>query len=158
MAYLPDFFGAFVRTINVGSEELDILLSLIDTARNDENAISILVDWLEEYGYLTNQAFHDVRNLWGYKQDEIGDWVHTDYEVSILQLYKAMRERGMRIVPGTPEHVCEQCGNPQCEMIPCRTMYSDNSRNVSPILCKVCAKEYNDYWDERWSDYYSGQG
>jgi Fe2+ or Zn2+ uptake regulation protein len=83
---------------------------LIDTARNDENAISILVDWLEEYGYLTNQAFHDVRNLWGYKQDEIGDWVHTDYEVSILQLYKAMRERGMRIVPGTPEHVCEQCG------------------------------------------------
>lgn len=47
-----------------------------------------------------------------------------------------------------------------CERYPankigCRTSYSDNSLNKSPILCRDCEDAYNEYWDDMWNEYWS---
>lgn len=55
-------------------------------------------------------------------------------------------------------HICERCGAYPAERVPCRTAYADAKENESPMLCAPCAEEYNDYWDERWADYYNGSG
>ncbi len=56
-------------------------------------------------------------------------------------------------------HECERCGSRQeVRQEPCRTAYADPAENISPWLCRPCAEEYHDNWDEMWADYYSGQG
>ncbi len=56
--------------------------------------------------------------------------------------------------------VCEgmygECGIRPAREIACRTQYANSESNVAPVLCDGCAKEYNDYWDEMWGEYYSG--
>lgn len=56
--------------------------------------------------------------------------------------------------------ICEGMYGP-CERrdvseVICRTQYCEAAMNINPILCPDCAKEYNEYWDEMWADYYSG--
>lgn len=41
-----------------------------------------------------------------------------------------------------------------------RTAYHWDGKGEDPNrsipLCRECAKEHHDYWDERWSEYYGG--
>lgn len=47
---------------------------------------------------------------------------------------------------------CEHCETETTvSMQSCRTAYADDSLNAGMVLCKDCAKEYHDYWDEMWS-------
>ncbi len=60
---------------------------------------------------------------------------------------------------------CERCGR-QCSGVKSessRTMYNFDGPIGSPedpnrdiMLCRDCAKEHHDYWNERWDDYYAG--
>lgn len=60
-----------------------------------------------------------------------------------------------------PGFKCEgmfgECGIIPAKEIPCRTQYCNAEQNISPVLCEECAKEYNDYWDEMWNEYWSGR-
>lgn len=40
------------------------------------------------------------------------------------------------------------------QKVACRTRYYNEESNKSPIMCEYCAKAYNEYWDEMWSEYY----
>ena len=52
---------------------------------------------------------------------------------------------------------CERCGYLWgVTYEPCRTQYADEKMNVEPKLCRSCAQEHHDYWDERWAEYYGG--
>lgn len=52
--------------------------------------------------------------------------------------------------------VCEgmygECGIKPARETPCRTAYAKAEANISPVLCEQCAKEYNEYWDDMWSN------
>lgn len=63
---------------------------------------------------------------------------------------------------------CEYCGTIWgLELEASRTMYSvdyysptyhvRNDPNRSRFLCRCCAQQHHEYWDEMWSDYYGGR-
>lgn len=59
---------------------------------------------------------------------------------------------------------CSNCGSHGAKHYPCRTQYDtsllkefDNDPNYIPLLCPECAREYNEYWDEMWREYYNGR-
>lgn len=55
------------------------------------------------------------------------------------------------------EHRCARCGDVGESVVKqeCRTAYADERRNITPVLCPLCAEEYHDYWDSLWADYYA---
>ena len=62
------------------------------------------------------------------------------------------------IAPGTK---CGNCGELEgVEMEPSRTCYPWNGEGKSPnadlALCRECAVDHHDHWDEMWADYYHG--
>lgn len=50
-----------------------------------------------------------------------------------------------------------ECGSAEVSVVNCRTAYADNKQNTSPTLCKDCAQEYNDHWDDMWAEYYGSR-
>ncbi len=62
--------------------------------------------------------------------------------------------------------VCEFCGSKDdVRLESSRTMYqytgkdgamNDPNRDIG--LCRACAKEHHEHWDDRWNDYYSSIG
>ena len=46
------------------------------------------------------------------------------------------------------------CNSRNASEINCRTRYSDQTRNINPILCEMCARDYNEYWDDMFDQYY----
>lgn len=52
--------------------------------------------------------------------------------------------------------LCESCNSPGASLRECRTRYVDETQNICPVLCDVCATDYNAYWDEKWEEYYGG--
>lgn len=57
-----------------------------------------------------------------------------------------------------PNIECEHCKRPgiQASVTPAATMYEDGG-DAPLMLCEVCAKEYNDYWQEQWDEYNAGR-
>jgi hypothetical protein len=54
---------------------------------------------------------------------------------------------------------CENCGSHiGVRREQCRTAYAEAHLNLSPFLCRKCADDYHDYWDNLWADYYSDSG
>ena len=53
--------------------------------------------------------------------------------------------------------LCEHCKefHPLLEKAPVRTMYASGAQ-PQPLLCPDCTEEWNVYWDDMWSEYYSG--
>lgn len=66
---------------------------------------------------------------------------------------------------GYCEGVSHQCNNKESiKWISSRTYYEwdvDEQPGEDPnrprFLCPSCAKEWNDYWDEMWNEYYAGR-
>lgn len=64
--------------------------------------------------------------------------------------------------------VCQECGaTSNVKQHACRTSYHYDEEekkagktdpNPDPILCEMCAQEYNQHWNEMWAEYYSSQG
>lgn len=58
---------------------------------------------------------------------------------------------------------CLRCGSQESvEMESSRTMYPFEGKEGSPEdpnrdipLCRPCAKQHHEEWDDRWADYYS---
>jgi DNA-directed RNA polymerase subunit RPC12/RpoP len=57
---------------------------------------------------------------------------------------------------------CQYCGRrvPGVERECSRTRYPWNGEGKDPnrdvYLCRDCAKDHHEHWDDRWADYYSG--
>jgi len=51
---------------------------------------------------------------------------------------------------------CQACGknDPSVKRRRQITAYADDKLNFS-VLCSQCQKEANDYWKDRWDEYYS---
>jgi hypothetical protein len=49
---------------------------------------------------------------------------------------------------------CQRCGSPGAITYEQRTRYVDHKLNIV-TLCPICKEENDDYWDERWEDFYS---
>jgi hypothetical protein len=66
---------------------------------------------------------------------------------------------------GYCEGVSHKCDNRDgVEWVDGRTFYQwnidedpDEDPNRDRFLCPGCAKEWNDYWDEMWNEYYYGR-
>lgn len=57
-------------------------------------------------------------------------------------------------IAGAYNGTCEHCGDTTTvAKAPCRTAYADEKLNIpGPALCFDCTDEYNDFWDEMWSN------
>ena len=51
---------------------------------------------------------------------------------------------------------CEQCGKLGAVRRRQNTLYAEDDSNFH-TLCAVCQKEADDYWQERWDEYYYDQ-
>ena len=76
------------------------------------------------------------------------------------ELYKATLPhitREIRKQYGSPEGnlICERCKSNNASKNRQRTAYVDDSKNFA-TLCPTCQVEEDEYWDERWAEYYSG--
>ena len=49
-----------------------------------------------------------------------------------------------------------RCGGGRAYFAPMNTMYEDELSNWH-YGCRDCHEEINDYWEERWAEYYSGR-
>lgn len=57
---------------------------------------------------------------------------------------------------------CESCGTDEgIELERSRTAYAPTEENPEPNqpmhLCRSCAADYHDYWDDMWAEYNSGR-
>jgi hypothetical protein len=52
---------------------------------------------------------------------------------------------------------CEFCQVPADSLLyrACMTNYTEPDRNREPLLCDQCAETYQEYWEERWNEFYS---
>ena len=50
---------------------------------------------------------------------------------------------------------CERCEAEGAERRPQKTAYVDEERNYA-TLCEPCQKDADDYWDDKWAEYYAG--
>ena len=48
---------------------------------------------------------------------------------------------------------CRVCGKSNAIRYRMRTAYADDEKNYA-ILCPECQEESDEYWTERWNDYY----
>jgi hypothetical protein len=53
-----------------------------------------------------------------------------------------------------PYKPCQICGKEGAERYRQHTFYANEESNWV-TLCEECKKENNEYWAERWSEYYS---
>lgn len=86
----------------------------------------------------------------------------VDLRFKLLKLRQRLKDRVRRLTMDVRAmfHHCEHCGDAPATFESGRTCYHWDGKGRDPNgrvwLCEGCAKEYHDYWDERWSDYYSG--
>lgn len=52
---------------------------------------------------------------------------------------------------------CDRCPRKDAEITEQRTRYVDECDNYV-VLCEMCQKENDAYWDGMWKEYYSSQG
>jgi hypothetical protein len=57
---------------------------------------------------------------------------------------------------------CERCGIEEgLEFESGRTAYEWDGKGEDPnrcvVLCRECAKEHHEHWDEMWEEYYRGR-
>lgn len=64
--------------------------------------------------------------------------------------------RVARKIKGSPKGnlICQACGAKNASRNRQRTAYVDDEKNFS-TLCPRCQDENDEYWDERWNEYYS---
>lgn len=63
----------------------------------------------------------------------------------------------LNITAEVMEVPCERCGiTTEVQLEPSRTYYVDESKNVEIWLCRECADEYHQHWDDMWAEYHSG--
>ena len=58
--------------------------------------------------------------------------------------------------------MCGRCGSrDQVKLESARTQYcpseTDPDPNADVPLCRPCAEEHHDYWNEMWNEYYAGR-
>jgi len=85
-----------------------------------------------------------------------GTGAMTDPELQQLRIKTFVAAHGSVFpfgVAGPFQGKCSYCGEETLvSYAPCRTAYADPASNESPVLCEVCTQEYNDYWDDMWSN------
>ncbi len=62
------------------------------------------------------------------------------------------------IFPGPVPAICPDCGKPDNGTIAIRRMNTayTNDYDNSMTSCDACYEEQEEYWKERWEDYYRG--
>lgn len=77
--------------------------------------------------------------------------------MAVLDNYYSIWEAGQM----PPRMDCQNCESRDGLVHDSRTAYHwdlyERDPNLPTILCEVCAKEYLEFWDEQWNEYYASQ-
>jgi RNA polymerase-binding transcription factor DksA len=83
-----------------------------------------------------------------------------DEEAEILRRREHLHEIGVAADEIPEEEIlrmvfCDHCGDPGASRRRQRTQYADDASNWA-VLCDPCQDANNEYWDDRWAEYYQG--